>query len=272
MWVFCCGMRRSGSTLQFQLAARIAEEAGIGKRIEWVQPSDFPIVREKYKDYPGLKVFKSHIYTPEIGVEFERKNAVGVYIYRDIRDAFLSQKIKDQDTFVTMWMQNFLEGAMDNFYKWTALSRMLVSKYEEVMPNLPREVWRIASHLGINYDESQCRQIADEYTLERQKERIARSPKDRLQHHKQATFDATELLHVNHIYSGEIERWTKELSPWQISLIERKAGSWLTQNGYRLSENRLTFTEQIQASATDSVARMWKAVYYGTRPSNFKGN
>ena len=272
MWVFCCGMRRSGSTLQFQLAARIAEEAGVGKRIEWVQPSDFPIVREKYKDYPGLKVFKSHVYTPEMGAEFQRRNAMGVYIYRDIRDAFVSQKNKNGSTFIAMWMQNFLEGAMDNYYKWTGLPRMLISKYEDVMPDLTKEVQRIAHHLGVNYDESKSRQIADEYTLERQKERIAASPKARLQHYKQATFDSTELLHVNHISSGEIERWRTELAPWQISLIERNAGSWLTQNGYRLSGKELTYTEQIQASATNSFARVWKAVYYGMRPSYSKGS
>ena len=67
MWIFCCGMRRSGSTLQYQLTARIVEEEGIGKRVEWVKPADFPVLREKYKDYEGLKVFKSHIYTSEIG-------------------------------------------------------------------------------------------------------------------------------------------------------------------------------------------------------------
>ena len=113
MWVFCCGMRRSGSTLQYQLTARIAEEEAVGKRVEWVEPADFPVLRERYKDYNGLKVFKSHIYTPEMGEEFEKKNALGVYIYRDIRDAFVSQYTKNNIGFHTMWLQNFLEIAIE---------------------------------------------------------------------------------------------------------------------------------------------------------------
>ena len=109
MWVFCCGMMRSGSTLQFQLAARIAEETGLGKRIEWIKAQDFSLAREKYKNYKGLKIFKSHIYTEEMGREFSRNNAMGVYIYRDIRDAFLSQQTKDKANFATLISQDFLK-------------------------------------------------------------------------------------------------------------------------------------------------------------------
>ena len=46
MWVFCCGMQRSGSTLQYQIAARLVEQAGLGQRLEWVEPGRFPELRE----------------------------------------------------------------------------------------------------------------------------------------------------------------------------------------------------------------------------------
>lgn len=262
MWVFCCGMRRSGSTLQFQLTARIAEEEGVGKRIEWVKPEEFPVVREKYKNYKGLKVFKSHIYTPEIGTEFKNQNAMGVYIYRDIRDAFLSQKSKDKVSFSTMWMQNFLESAIKNYYEWTGLPRMLVSKYEDVMGDLPLEVQRIAAHLGIDYGEEKSRKIAEEYTLERQKDRIEKSSDENLQHHQKATFDRKELLHVNHIYSGESERWRREMTPWQTTLIEKKTGKWLVQNGYALNEANLSSVDQARVWIMNLTDKLVKAAYY----------
>jgi len=263
MWVFCCGMRRSGSTLQYQLAARIVEEEGIGKRIEWVRPEDFPIIKEKYKDYKGLKIFKSHIYTPEIGAEFKNQNAVGVYIYRDIRDAFLSQKSKSKVNFSVMWVQNFLNSAIKNYYAWTSQPGMHVSKYEEVVDNLPLEVQRIATHLGITYEESKCNKIAEEYSLERQKERIGIATSDaNLQHHKEATFDPNELLHANHISSGKVERWKREMLPWQTKLIENKTGDWLIKNGYSLNNADLGMFDWARAWSLQIAANLVKIFYY----------
>lgn len=263
MWIFCCGMRRSGSTLQYQLTARIVEEEGIGRRVEWVKPSDFPILREKYKDYDGLKVFKSHIYTPEMGEEFFKKNALGVYIYRDIRDAFVSQFTKNNISFHTMWLQNFLESAVENYDKWTDLPGVLVSRYEQVIADLSIEVKRIATHIGLDYDENKCRKIADDYTLERQKERIATfSQKDNLQEHRKKRFDSKELLHPNHILSGKEERWRAELKPWQIALIEKRTGEWLVKNGYELSHDTLSTTDQVQMHIMESLRQLVKIIYY----------
>jgi hypothetical protein len=258
-------MRRSGSTLQFQLAARLAEDAGVGRRIEWVRPEDFPIVRDKYKGYSGLKVFKSHIHTPEMAVEFQQRNAMGVYIYRDIRDAFVSQKDKNRASFTAMWMQNFLESALKNYELWTSLPRVLVSKYEEVMGDLGREVGRVAAHLGIPCDEARSRKIAEEYTLERQKERIANSPRGQLQQHDKTVFDSKELLHRNHISSGESERWRGELAPWQIALVEKRAGRWLVEHGYRLSAARLGPVDQSRVWLMHTAARFLRPIYYRNR-------
>lgn len=36
MWVFCGGMLRSASTLQFQITSRLVTEAGIGQQIGWI--------------------------------------------------------------------------------------------------------------------------------------------------------------------------------------------------------------------------------------------
>lgn len=262
MWVFCCGMRRSGSTLQFQLAARIVEAERLGKRVEWIRPQDFPIVREKYRDFEGLKVFKSHIYTPEIGREFEERNAIGIYIYRDIRDAFVSQKTKDKSSFHAMWLQNFLEASMKNYYAWKRLPGMLVSRYEDVMRDLPREVQRIAGHLGVQYDAERSTKIAEEYSLERQRERIAKSTPGNLQHHQHATFDSKELLHLNHIHSGEAERWRRELSPRQTELVQRKARNWLLENGYELQDAKLSSADLAWMWIMDVAARIVKRTYY----------
>lgn len=49
---------------------------------------------------------------------------------------------------------------------------MLVSTYEKIIENLPKEVQRIAEHLNIYLDAHPCQISANDYTIEIQQERI----------------------------------------------------------------------------------------------------
>ena len=171
MWVFCCGMQRSGSTLQYQIAARLVEQAGLGQRLEWVEPGRFPELRDRYADVPGLKVFKNHVCTDAMAAEFARGNAVGIYSYRDPRDVFVSNMRKYACSFEVLWCGGFLETSLLNYRRWTGLPRVLVSRYESMIGDLPAEVQRIAAHLGIEVDAQACRRLAEEHTMEKQRQR-----------------------------------------------------------------------------------------------------
>jgi len=103
MWIFCGGMNRSGSTVQYQITARLVEEAKLGKRVEWVKSSDFPVLRDKYAHDNQWKVFKAHSCTNTIQAEFQQQNAMGVYIYRDVRDVFVSVMYRQATTFEQQW-------------------------------------------------------------------------------------------------------------------------------------------------------------------------
>jgi hypothetical protein len=239
MWIFCCGMMRAGSTLQFQITAQLIEEAGRGKRVEWTPPEHFPEVREQYANYSGWKVFKAHILTKPMRAEFELKNALGVYVFRDIRDVMVSAMRKQAKSFEQLWQENYVDVCLRNFKRWTRLPGVLVSKYEEITTDLPTEVSRIAAHLGISLSYTACERIAAEYTMARQRERIelfcrALSPEQ--QSAQGPIFDPVTLLHTNHIYSGESGEWTRVLTPSQVSLIEEKAQSWLAANGYEAQQ------------------------------------
>ena len=233
MWIFCCGMPRSGSTLQFQITAKLVEDAGLGKRIEWCEHFDFPKIREKYMDYSGWKVFKVHIPTDEMLAEFRKQNAMGVYIFRDLRDSMASnirkKKIEsDPDTrkkLIKRWSTNWVQY----YNTWAGFSQVLVSKYEQVVSNLAGEVQRIAGHLGIPLKESETIKIGSEFTLNKQRERIEALNKDNV------SCDPHSLLHMNHIHSGEIGGWENFLTHEEVLLIEGTATSWLLKNGYPLS-------------------------------------
>ena len=165
-------MYRSGSTLQFQITAAIVENAGLGKRIEWVKPKRFKEIRKKYANYDDLKVFKSHVCTDAMVSEFINHDAMGIYVFRDLRDVVVSMMQKESKTFNEIWNSGFLEICLVNFQRWTNLPRVLLSKYEEIIKDLPGEVKRISNHLGIFMDKSKFNQIALDYSIDKQQTRI----------------------------------------------------------------------------------------------------
>ncbi len=237
MWIFCCGMQRSGSTLQFQITARLVEDAGLGKRVEWTKPDRFNRLRRQYAAAAEWKIFKNHNCTEKMEKEFHRQNAMGVYSYRDLRDVYVSTMRKNEVTFEQLWAAKFLEQCLRQYQQWTSLPRVLTSKYETMMADLPGEVARIAAHLGIAADAEKCRQIADEHAIERQKERIEESIREgRLKHgYAKAYFDPDTNLHTNHIHAGEVGGWKGVLSEEQAAKIESLGGDWLAAHGYALT-------------------------------------
>jgi hypothetical protein len=236
MWVFCCGMQRSGSTLQFQIAARLVEQAGRGRRLAWVEPGRFPELRDRYADEPGLKVFKNHVCTDAMAAEFTRGNAVGIYSYRDPRDVFVSNMRKYACSFEELWCGGFLETSLWNYRRWTGLPRVLVSRYETMIGDLPAEVQRIAAHLGIALDPQACQQLAREFSVDKQQQRIAGFGAEALKDgYAGARYDPESMLHTDHLQGGVVGGWRGRLRKGELALIENAAAGWLSEHGYELS-------------------------------------
>jgi len=239
-------MKRSGSTLHYQILSALVEQAHVGKRIEWVAPSDFQRVKKKYKSYSGIKIFKSHICTDEIAHEFSIGNAKGLYVYRDIRDVVLSSLKMAGSDFNHAWIKQLINECINEFYKWNALPNVMISQYEEVTNDLFKETKRIADYFGILVNDNKCSAIANELTLEKQKSRIIASnesaPPNKANTH---SFHKETLLHYNHISSGQSEEWKNNLSRHQIFFIEKLAGEWLEKNDYSLSGFKPSIIETI---------------------------
>lgn len=246
MWVFCCGMYRSASTLQFQITTRIVEEAQVGQRVGWIDAQRFAEVREAHAKVDGLKVVKVHQFTQPMGKEFEQGNALGIYSFRDIRDVYASMMLQQKKTFDEIWNwhgRNFIEGCLDNYHHWTNQPNVLVSQYDDVITNLPHEAHRIATHLGINLDAHQCQEIASGFTIQHQQERIGQF-RDRLlqialdpaDHREIVDYhDEASLLHMNHINSAKTGRWKDDLSMSEVVSIETRVEDWCSAHHYHPS-------------------------------------
>ncbi|MBD3883246.1 sulfotransferase domain-containing protein [Phormidium tenue FACHB-886] len=240
MWVFCCGMYRSASTLQFQITARLVKENQLGQQVGWIDANRFSEMRDAYANVEGLKVIKVHRCTPSIASEFMHNQAIGIYTFRDIRDVYVSSMSQRMKSFEFIWAEEFIESCLEEFKRWTQPPNVLVSKYEEIIADVPKEVKRIANHLGIPMEPHQYIAVAADYSLQSQQRRIEKFKQQLLQRERDPNdhrelvdyHDEENLLHLNHIASGKTERWKEYLSAQEVELIEQRVKTWCAENDF----------------------------------------
>jgi hypothetical protein len=227
-------MKRSGSTLQYQLTAHLVELAQLGQRIGWTER--FSDAQAQAVGIKGWKVYKNHNYEAAIGAEMARGAAKGLYVYRDLRDVFVSFMYKQEAPFDRLWKRDILRELIEQYDLWTAHPQVLVSRYETLMEDVAGEVRRIATHLEIPIDAIEADRIAAEYAVDKQIERIENAREVQVVNEK-AIFDKHHLLHENHIseHQGQVGQWRDSLTTEQASLIVARYGDWLQARGYALT-------------------------------------
>lgn len=211
MLIICCGMVRSGSTLQYQLAKAVVEPYG-GIGLGFLEEDNLPDSAHR------MAVIKCHLRPPNAPDLLKSGRARGIYIYRDVRDVMVSQMRKDNHPFSVDAIRTWLR--LDT--QWRSLPNMLVSRYEDL--NLENEVMAIARHLRLPLSWKMAQVIANRHTLAHQQKRIAQI---------ETGYDPKTLLHWNHITSGgKSGLWREALTPSQIEAANMAAGWWLRDNGY----------------------------------------
>lgn len=240
MWLFCGGMGRSGSTLQYQIAKKIVEISKKGKGLGWIDPLDFSRLYEKYKVSDKIFVVKSHVLTKEMNELFKKKEAKAVYIFRDLRSVMVSNMKKENTSFRNLLFGGFLNNCIKNYYVWTSLSNISISKYEKVVNNIIGEVKKISIFLDISLNKSICKNIAKQLSLDNQKKRISNFKNKNLIKYNKYYFDKATLLHNNHIFSGKIDSWKGNLTETEVNLVETKFRKWFKTNNYNILTKKLS--------------------------------
>src|SRR5512138_2281267 len=92
-WIFCGGMIRAGSTLQYQIASELIERLGLGRRTGYLPPAEHAWVLGA-RPVAGLSTFKTHELTEQVARQCRQSDAVALYIYRDLRDVVSSLQQK----------------------------------------------------------------------------------------------------------------------------------------------------------------------------------
>jgi FkbM family methyltransferase len=234
MWIFCAGSKRSGSTLQYNIASRIVEIKGKGKRLPHSKPEEFKEVQKNNERDKEIKVFKTHLLTPDIKsfIESSDKEEIKIiYCYRDVRDVNVSLINKGWLNQSLASMINFTKSYLKDYTEWMFFEdSMYKSNYEAFYNDIENEILGISKFLNIELSEEEIRELTNELSVETLKQ-----TKGQYEQKDKFTFDSKTLLHEGHIQGREPKQYKSFFKEREIAAIESVAYDWLTKNDYSLS-------------------------------------
>lgn len=243
MWILCCGMNRSGSTLQYQIVTKVAEFLPNVDIVGWVRPGQAHEVFGSATDsHDEWHIAKLHDYDEPTAAFCRKFHPKVIYIYRDLRDVVVSLMNMQGWDFDAPEIDSTIDLILLNYEGWTQVPGALVSRYEEVMAEggLSAEVQRIAAYLGVQLSHQQVEQIAAAVSLPAAKRSIENfdyetNGLELPDFQLNTRLNPHTMLHDRHIHSGATEQWRTALTPVQVALLEVWTGEWLVARGYALA-------------------------------------
>ncbi len=240
-WVFCCGMKRSGSTLHYNLTAELVERCGAGKRVGPAQYGRFETLFLNFDGEPGYLVTKAHRFVPQAVPLYLQGRARIVFVWRDVRDVIVSLMDAWQESFFDIvFKRKSVQDVLSAFARWAAFPNALVTRYEDLVADYEREIRRIAEYLGLEPDDDLVREIAEQYDIQRIRQRIETFDfeKEGVKAEAKGPYDPRTLLYTWHVKSGKPKRWKERLTPLQVAIVERLAYRWLKEQGLEITSSR----------------------------------
>lgn len=170
MLVLCCGMIRSGSTLQYNLTRSLVEAADRGRTHGWLASRPGPDYAtradlEKLAAGDEMLVAKSHNL---LGIDENPLPDGGFalcYCYRDIRDVAGSAK--------TFWesegdaLMRRIEEALQAFDRVQGMPNCLMQSYELLTGDTDAAAAQIAEHLKLGLSEDAIGEVAAAWSSDR---------------------------------------------------------------------------------------------------------
>jgi FkbM family methyltransferase len=251
MWIFCCGAKRSGSTLQFNIASEIVELKNKGSRQEHCVPGQFPALYKDVASIPGFKVFKTHELTAEMLEIIEKKEGVALYTFRDIRDVVVSNLKKGWIEHTQPAIEKYVEEYVAYHNRILAVSQLGIQfrKYESFYNNLENEIGFVASCLGIPLNKKEIHEIAEKLSPSN----VTNQGDGEMTEQGKFRFNKKTLLHENHIQGRVPDQYLKDLTENEILSIEKIAYKYLEENNYKLYWPQSNYFLSLSQQADDYI-------------------
>jgi Sulfotransferase domain len=254
--VICDGMIRSGSTWSFNvcrlmgdLLAKRRGQAHGSAYLDRTTLDQFLVTQAYVREGPAI--VKGHELGP-VALDWIRTGrAKAVCTIRDPRDCIASD--------IVFWGAGFdasisrVVSSIKYLADYQDFGRTLFIRYEEMMEDRMWQIKRIAAYLKITLDQKDAEAI-DAQTNIRASRKVCeglsgRTDKDVdmiLDSHRR---DRTTLLHDNHIGTGEVGRWKRELTPEQGEKLTHLLQRSLRALGYESDGSTLASSRPASAAA-----------------------
>ena len=169
MWIICCGMRRSASTLLYQITRRLVEDTGRGQGIGATE--DGCLMAHPPTDQ--WQVLKTHERNERLAEALVNNQARGLYIYRNLYDVLVSASWNDPavDLNNPDRVRERAAWLVDTYQFWTAQPNMLTLRYVDLTGRTPAAVKAIGHHLGLRVSDRWALHLAWTYSVPQQKAR-----------------------------------------------------------------------------------------------------
>lgn len=239
MLLICCGMPRSGSTLQFNIAWKTATAGGLGERVEWRSSNDWEHADDelaRMEAAPELHVIKMHFPPDSVKKLAESGGRVRfVYVHRDLFDVVYSMKTKFNFSLTHAIERTSHALEAERWLLARPADRVLIQDYALLLNDLPKAVRQVAAFEGADLDDNALGAISDELSITSAYEK-SRQKTPRFEHlrrkisrllRRKITFADEELmLHPNHVseHRGQIGIGRKKLSEAEIAAVKSAFG------------------------------------------------
>jgi hypothetical protein len=246
MFVFCAGMPRSGSTLQYNICREVLRER-VSLDLGWVSEKRWAIGYDPRRDvHGGIGLLKCHFLAPWVNSDTSGTEVLTLSTYRDLRDVVAS--VRDFRPEMSLGeVLDFLTAVVGELDRVESLSSRLVQRYESMISDLPGAVRAAADYLGCAVTDDEVASITERWQVGATRDRARReAPKPqrwtRLRQwrpgHASSPWDTRPnpetLLRADHVSKdeGRPGRYRSVLSEEDVAAVEERFGAWLRERSY----------------------------------------
>jgi hypothetical protein len=223
--IIICGIQRSGSTLVYNYTKELIEYKN--KNIDTFFSFDIQYKNLLKNEYSSL-IKKTHTYTPYISRRIKKKQSIGIFTYRDIRDILVSAIQKGWINSYNDWIRNNgLNQIIFNALLFAETPNIIKISYQELIDNPEIVIKTIASNLDLIIDQDEIIRIIDKYSIPSVKNKISQIPANK-------KLEYSDQFHKNHIYDAKTGKWKDYFSDSDIKIINNYCKRYLEYFNYPL--------------------------------------
>ncbi len=239
MLVVCCGMIRSGSTLQYNLVRGLVEATGSGRGLGFIGNPDRDDRLCRWSQTSTWHVVKMHGLADWMLEEQARKSIRFFFSHRDLRDVAASAKRKFGWPSPQIWQA--IDAAIGLQQRLEDIPEAEIHRYAELSADPSKSLASIAEFLGLPLGDRSKSRILSACSLNSAQE-VQAAIRDIMsakgvsisEDNKASIFDQTTLLHHNHISpsGGKDDAWHHDLTTDDLRTIDGRYRQWQQNEGY----------------------------------------